>query len=97
LSRWCAAAAAASVTRFGEFSPFGRLFTLDSFMKITGLATYSENFFPSVKVAYSFWPNSVWASFCVNFSPANLVTLAATALVSLPTRKHTHDSISDER
>jgi hypothetical protein len=33
----------------------------------------------------------------VNFSPANLVTLAATALVSLPTRKHTHDSISDER
>jgi hypothetical protein len=32
------------VTRFGEFSPNGRLFTLGSFLKITG-------------VAHNFWAN----------------------------------------
>jgi hypothetical protein len=41
-----------SVTRLGEFSPIGWLFTLGSFTKITELAQISGLLFPNIPVMY---------------------------------------------
>jgi hypothetical protein len=71
------------VTRLGEFSPIGWLFTLGSFLKMTEVAQIFGLLFPNVSATYvlilteSGLGNS-WAS----FSQTHLVTLFETLKIS---------------
>jgi hypothetical protein len=64
-----------SVTRLGEFSPIGRLFSFNSFLKITKVANIFWPLFPTVKVYNKFWQKMDWAKFWAIFSQTHLVTL----------------------
>jgi hypothetical protein len=60
------------VTRFGEFSPVGRLFTMGIFVKITEI---TQILFSTVKVMYKFSQKMIWATFWPTFLQTHLVTL----------------------
>jgi hypothetical protein len=65
----------ARVTRLGEFSPLGRLFTLGSFL-IAALALIVGNFFPQSKICSNFDQKCIWLCiFWATFSQTHLVTL----------------------
>jgi hypothetical protein len=74
--------ASCRVTRSGEYSPNGRLFALDSFLKITEEGNiFPHVLFSSVKGMFaSFLPKLGWAAFWANFSQTHLVTLASCLL-----------------
>jgi hypothetical protein len=52
---------ATRVTRLGEISPFGRLFTLGSALKITEVAHNFWLLFSTVPTLYQYWQNMGWA------------------------------------
>jgi hypothetical protein len=59
----------------GEFSPVGRLFTLDSFCEQFRNSTNNGATFSTVKVVYQFSQEMDWAKFWATFSQTHLVTL----------------------
>jgi hypothetical protein len=59
------------VTRLGELSPIGRLFTLGSFLKVTGVTQISGNYFPQ----YCLNIDKEWVELI--FSQTHLITLSA--------------------
>jgi hypothetical protein len=56
------------VTRLGEFSPIGWLFSLGSLSKITELAQILGQLFSNVPVMYLFWQQMGLGDFSTNFS-----------------------------
>jgi hypothetical protein len=63
------------VTRFGEFSPIGRLFSLGSFWKITEVATKMRATFFHVKMYALMLTKMGWAAFWAICWQTHLVTL----------------------
>jgi hypothetical protein len=62
-------------TRLGEFSHIGRLFTLDSVLKITKVAQFWGILFPRYQLCINFEQKMGWATFWAIFSQTHLVTL----------------------
>jgi hypothetical protein len=69
---------ATRVTRLGEFSPFGRLFTLGRFLKVARVAQIVWEFLSTAQVMHTFLQEMGWATFWAIFSQTHLVTLLAT-------------------
>jgi hypothetical protein len=63
------------VTRLGEFSPIGLLFSLGSLLKITEVAQHSGLLFSSFQFIYKFWQKMAWATIWAIFSQTHLVII----------------------
>jgi hypothetical protein len=63
------------VTRLGDFSPIGRLFSLGSVLKIKLAAKMFGLLLPTVPVMYYFRRIIGWATFWATFSQSHLVTM----------------------
>jgi hypothetical protein len=74
-------------TRFGEFSPIGRLVTLGCFL-ITELAHIFRIAFSTIKNMLKFWQTRGWATFGAFFPRKQIVTL--TGPISSFTTTTTH-------
>jgi hypothetical protein len=68
------------VTRLGEITRIGLLFTLDSVSKITENWSSIWTIFSSVQVMCWFWQRTGWATFWATFFRTHLVTLSANPL-----------------
>jgi hypothetical protein len=68
-----------NVTRSGEFSPFGRLFSLGRLSKITQLAQISGLLFSTVKII-NFDKKMGWATSWAIFSQTHLVILVGISM-----------------
>jgi hypothetical protein len=74
-----------SVTRLGEFPPFGRLFSFCSVLQITEIAQIIGLLISAVYGLFSFWTKTAWATFWAILSKTHLVTLdRSTQLLVLP-------------
>jgi hypothetical protein len=63
------------VTRLGEFSPIGRLFSLGSLLKITEVAQHSGLLFSSFQFLYKFRQKMAWVTIWAISSQTHLVTM----------------------
>jgi hypothetical protein len=63
------------VTRLGELSPIGWLFTWGSFLQIIEIAQIIGLLISTVKVTFKLWLKTAWATFWAIFSQTHLVTL----------------------
>jgi hypothetical protein len=63
------------VTRLGEFSRNGSLFSLDSYLKIDEDSYIFGYFNPTFKAMYYFCPKTYWATLWTFLSQAHQVTL----------------------
>jgi hypothetical protein len=77
------------LTRLGESSPIGRLFTLGSFSKITEVAHIFCYFFQSTNHALILTKMG-WATFWAIFSQTDLVTLSTCFMLRMCETWDTH-------
>jgi hypothetical protein len=73
----------ARVTRLGDFSPLGRFFTLDSFMKNTQLAQICVQLISKVKVMYYYLTKNGLGYILGNLKKKNLSGHPGTGLSSM--------------
>jgi hypothetical protein len=56
------------VTRLGDISPYRRVFTLASFLKITEVAHIVGLLFSRSRLCFNFWQERGWATFFFTYS-----------------------------